>query len=64
MGPRCHGPSVGIALVFQSIDIQFALGRSNAQGIMRCREKDFSIGYDGLSELDAEAGRIRWVLRT
>ena len=65
-GPRCHGPSGGscFVLVFQSVDIQFALGRSSTQGIMRCCEKYFSIGHDGLSELDAEAWRIRWILRT
>src|SRR6185503_12266972 len=59
------GPAgVVLCLVLQTINIQLTLRLSGAQCVMRSGDENLSVGHDGLSKLNAEAWRVRGVLRT
>jgi len=49
-------------LVLQTVNIELALGRSCAYGIMRRGDEHLAVGHNGLGELDAEAGNVGGIL--
>jgi hypothetical protein len=52
------------ALVLQAVNIELALGRTCAYGIMRRGDEHLAVGHAGVGDLDAETGNVGGILRT